>query len=141
MNDCLKVSRDSLVIRTPDNSDLRDLNLLVNSTGGTGYYKAIFGPFHLQTILDNSYISLLAEYTENDFQKTIAKYHSGEDSKDNNDIEIPKSRAFISLNDHIPLINHPLAFDEAIRIFSGQIPVTVSFIFKLILCIIIFFSF
>lgn len=90
--------------------DVRDLTSCVNATGGSGFYKAIFGPYHLPSLLDLSYLSLVVENKESDFGT----------------IKLSNLDGFISVNDSIPLLTESQSFEHVIEVLKYHIPVSVN---------------
>lgn len=103
----------SLQCRVSLPDDVRDLTSSVNATGGSGYYKAIFGPYHLPSLLDLSYLSLVVENKENELG-------SG---------KLSNIEGFIAVNDSIPLMTESQSFERVIEVLKYHIPVSVSHYF------------
>lgn len=101
-------------VRQAEVDDVRDLTTMVNSSGGLNFYKAIFGTFHLPSMIDLSYLSLISESMED-----RGWGQSGED-------QVKEVQGFVVLNDQIPAINDDQGFEFTIKILTDYIPVSVS---------------
>jgi hypothetical protein len=91
--------------------DVRLITTAIDATGGNGFYKAIFGSYNLPSMIDLSYYSLVANI---DGHVT------------NKEENIPFIEGFVSVNDDIPLIPEPRAFETVINGLKTLLPVNVS---------------
>lgn len=100
--------RGHLLTRPAEGDDARDINTAIQATGGTGFYKAMFSAFHIPTLLDNSYLSLVSRI-------------EGHETADNPTVV----EGFVAINDSIPLMSDPSSFDKVIAALKNFIPVNV----------------
>lgn len=100
-------------IRRTEFDDIRDLSQLVSNTGGIPIYKATFGPFNFNLMIENSYLSLIVT---NEKESKSADYSLN-------------TIGFISVNDGLTLINDPDSFDKIIAALNSFIPITVRSIY------------
>jgi hypothetical protein len=101
-----------LASRSAHQEDVRNLTAMINTSGGMQFFKAIFGAFHIPTLLDCNYVSLVSE--------TIG-------SDDRGQTAINPIKGFMCLNDAIPTVASQYdSFENAIAIISYHVPVNVS---------------
>jgi hypothetical protein len=100
----------SICVRRADFDDSKDLADLVNKTGGASIFKATFGNYNFSSLVENSYLSLLAE----------------EQAEDVDGVLVSKTASFVAVNDSVPLISDTSAYGRIIEALSNYIPATVS---------------
>ncbi|KAJ1433137.1 hypothetical protein B484DRAFT_478475 [Ochromonadaceae sp. CCMP2298] len=100
----------SICVRRADFDDSKDLVDLVNKTGGASICKATFGNYNFSSLVENSYLSLLAE----------------EQAEDVDGVFVSKTVSFVAVNDSVPLISDTSAYGRIIEALSNYIPATMS---------------
>ena len=101
-----------MAIRRCEFDDAKLLNTAVSNNGGLATYKASFGAFNFSSIIENSYLMLTANVTNEDESET--------------------SINVMSLNDTVTLANSDsTAFTRAIDELKPYIPVTVRITFHI----------
>lgn len=110
--------RDRMVIRPAEIDDIRMITTVMNASGGLSFYRAIFGTFHLPALIDQGYLSLVAESHTSDYSLTDSDKQS-------------HIHGFISLNDQMSVVTEEYDFDSIINLVKEYIPLTVR-IFQMI---------
>jgi hypothetical protein len=108
----------SISVRRAEFDDGKDLSDLVNKTGGASIFKATFGNYNFSSLLENSYLSLMAE----------------EKAEDMDGAWVSKTVSFVAVSDGVPLINDPAAYGKVITALSNYIPATVSTLLLAAVC-------
>ena len=109
------ISQDrQFFVRQADVEDARDFTTIINNTGGLNFYKAIFGTFHLPSMIDLSFLSLVSESVED-----RGWNQPGDD-------QIKEIQGFAIFNDQVPVIQDDNGFEFTLNILTSYIPVTVS---------------
>jgi hypothetical protein len=101
-----------LLTRIADNDDVREINSAIQNTGGPGFYKAMFSAYHLPTIVDTAYLTMVSRI-------------AGHETEDNPNLV----EGFVTINDSIPLIPDPYGFEKVLDALKNFIPVSVRLLF------------
>lgn len=103
-----RIPERTLLTRIAESDDVREINSAIQNTGGPGFYKAMFSSYHLPTLLDTSYLSMVSRI-------------QGHETDDNPNLV----EGFVSINDSIPLMPDPQSFDKVLDALKNFIPVNV----------------
>ena len=103
-----RIPERTLLTRITESDDVREINSAIQNTGGPGFYKAMFSSYHLPTLLDTSYLSMVSRI-------------QGHETDDNPNLV----EGFVSINDTIPLMPDPQSFDKVLDALKNFIPVNV----------------
>lgn len=103
-----RIPERTLLTRIAESEDVREINSAIQNTGGPGFYKAMFSSYHLPTLLDTSYLSMVSRI-------------QGHETSDNPNLV----EGFVSINDSIPLMSDPQSFDKVLDALKNFIPVNV----------------
>lgn len=103
-----RIPERTLLTRIAESDDVREINSAIQNTGGPGFYKAMFSSYHLPTLLDTSYLSMVSRI-------------QGHETSDNPNLV----EGFVSINDSIPLMSDPQSFDKVLDALKNFIPVNV----------------
>lgn len=107
-----------LIVRHAEQEDIRHLTTAINGSGGLSFYKAIFGQFHLPSLIDLNFLSLVVESLPESEQ-----WNESEDSVSHG--SHGKLQGFLSLNDQMSVVTEEYTFDAMISLVKEYIPVTV----------------
>jgi hypothetical protein len=103
-----RIPERTLLTGITESDDVREINSAIQNTGGPGFYKAMFSSYHLPTLLDTSYLSMVSRI-------------QGHETDDNPNLV----EGFVSINDTIPLMPDPQSFDKVLDALKNFIPVNV----------------
>ena len=95
---------NKIKLRRGEQSDSRIFTGLINSSGGAPLFRATFGHFNFSTLLEYSYLTLIAISTNDDNEETCAGFLSINDSVSSSSTEQDSfDKTIEALSDYIPV--------------------------------------
>lgn len=90
--------------------DVKELSELIGKTGGVSIYKATFGTYNLNSLIENSFLSITSSH----------KKQTGEEDS------VRETISFMSINDGLSVIaTDPDAYIKVLNAISHFIPISV----------------
>jgi hypothetical protein len=113
----------NLNVRLAEGDDAKAVADNVNaSPSGPGYYKAIFGPFNVANLIDNSTLSLIGENLMAEENGPVSEF-----------------RGFVALDDNVSCLGDSQRFEPVLNVIKNYLSVNVSISFLFILFYLISF--